>query len=470
MIELLIKLDDNHASPFYIQLYDYIKNEILSGNIPPGSKLPSIRSLSKSLKLSKNTVEAAYEQLTAEGYVKPCDRSGVFVENIDSTLQSLRKTGFSGFSNEKDSAHEYSIKYDLRSGLIDVDSFPYPEFRKIMGRSIDICSRELLLYGDHKGDYGLRYEISKYIYYSRGVSCNPGQILVSSGTQQSLMLLSMILREFNSGIAFEEPGYLGAKAVFSHFGIGIDPIPLEPDGININTLKKSSAKIAYVTPSHQFPMGMVMPITKRLQLIKWAQENNAYVIEDDYDGEFKYRGKPVPSLQGLDNMGRIIYLGSFSKSLMPSMRISYLVLPAELLEIYQKKYRAYEQPVSRIIQKSLEIFIKEGLWEKHLRKSRVLYNRKREILISSINEHLGAAASVIGADSGLHILLEIKTDLSEEDLIDRALRFGVKVSPTSIYWSTPPANSFPVLLIGYAGIGINDIDRGIILLKESWNL
>ncbi len=468
MLELLPNLNDKEKIPLYMQIYKYIKDEILSGNIPSQAKLPSIRSLAKDLKLSKNTIESAYEQLIAEGYLKSKNRSGLYVENLENGFNNLKSTHLNSYKKEANKNYEPIIKYDFSSGQIDLTSFPYTHFRKILGRCVDEYSKELLLYGDHKGDYGLRDEISKYIHHSRGVTCSPTQIIISSGTQQSLTLLAHILSNIYLCIAFEEPSYLGAKAVFKHFNFNITPINLEIDGIDIKSLNESTSKIVYVTPSHQYPYGMVMPISKRLKLLQWAEEKDGIIIEDDYDGEFRYKGKPIPSLQGLDEIGRVVYLGSFSKSLMPSMRISYLVLPETLLNIYESQYKIYEQPVSRLMQKSLEIFMKEGYWEKHLRKSRVLYKKKQEILISSITEYLGNTVTIIGSDSGLHILLKVNTKMNEQELIEKALGSGVKVNPTSINWINPPTNSLPVIFIGFAGIKIEDIPNAIKTLKKCW--
>lgn len=468
MLEIFSNLNGYEDTPLYIQIYKYIKNQILSGGIPPESKLPSIRSLAKDLKCSKNTVSAAYEQLVAEGYLKSRNRSGLYVEKIENGFTRLKNNSVNLYDKNEDKNHESSIRYDFSSGKIDVDYFPYTQFRKILERSVDIYSKELLLYGDHKGDYGLRHEIAKYVHSSRGVICSPEQIIVSSGTQHSLTLLSHILSSLHSCIAFEEPGYLGAKAVFEHFNFNIVPITLEPDGIDIRLLKESRSKVVYVTPSHQFPYGMVMPISKRLRLLQWAKEENGIIIEDDYDGEFRYKGKPIPSLQGLDDTGRVVYTGSFSKSLMPSMRVSYLVLPKMLLDIYETQYKVYEQPVSRLLQKSLELFMKEGYWERHLRKSRVLYKKKQEILINSITEHLGSNVTIIGADSGLHILIKINTTIKEQELVERALRGGIKINPTSVYWINPVSDGLPIIFIGFAGIKAEDISDGIRALKECW--
>lgn len=468
MLEIFPKLQGNEKTPLYIQIYNYIKDEILSGSIPSESKLPSIRSLAKDLKLSKNTIEAAYEQLIAEGYVKSRNRSGLYVSKIENGLTGLRNNHHRLLKDNLNKSKNCPIRYDFSSGQIDLDSFPYTQFRRILASCVDVCSRELLLYGDRKGDYGLRYEIAKYIHHSRGVICSPEQIIISSGTQQSLTLLSHILSNLYLCIALEEPGYLGAKATFEYFNFNVIPIALQPDGINIKSLKESSAKIVYVTPSHQYPYGMVMPISKRLELLQWAKEQNGFILEDDYDGEFRYKGKPIPSLQGLDDADRVVYLGSFSKSLMPSMRISYIVLPEILLHIYETKYKIYEQPVPRLIQKSLEIFMKEGLWEKHLRKSRVLYKKKQEILINSIIEHFGSRVTIIGEDSGLHVLIKINTKMKELELIERAKIAGIKLTSISVNWINPIKDDLPVIFIGFAGIKAELICEGIRTLKECW--
>lgn len=468
MLEILFNLNNNDKVPLYMQIYKHIKDEILCGNIPSDSKLPSIRNLCKDLKISKNTVEAAYEQLIAEGYVKSKNRSGLYVEKMESGFSSFKKISSNSYI-EKTSKDSYPpIKYDFSSGQIDLSAFPYTHFRKILTRCVDEYSNELLLYGDHKGDYGLRYEIAKHIHHSRGVTCSPEQILISSGTQQSLNLLCLILLNLHSSIAFENPSYIGARDVFNHFNFHINPINLNEDGIDIDSLNKSDSKIVYVTPSHQYPYGMVIPISKRLKLLHWANENDGIIIEDDYDGEFRYKGKSIPSLQGLDETGRVVYLGSFSKSLMPSMRISYLVLPKSLLNIYEEKYKTYEQPVPRLLQKALEIFIKEGYWDKHLRKSKVLYKKKQDALVNSITKYLGKNVTIIGSDSGLHLLIKINTTLEENELIDKALKAGIKVNSTLVNWIDPCNDLLPVIFIGFAGIQMELIPEAIEALSKCW--
>lgn len=467
MLDISLKLENSNI-PVYMQIYEYIKSEILLNRIPYKTKLPSIRNLSIHLGVSKNTVNSAYQQLISEGYVKSHNRSGLFIEDINNNIIDKPIKTYSNYNI--DISSQGHIKYDFSNGQIDVSSFPYSIFKKILSDSINSESSEILLYGEHQGDYSFREKIAEYIHHSRGVICNPEQIILGSGTQQSLSLLSLILKEEFSSLGFEEPGYNGARNVFIHNNIEIIPIPLEEDGINISSLYESNVLATYVTPSHQFPMGMVMPISKRLKLLKWAEEKDGIIIEDDYDGEFRYKGKPIPSLQGLDTNNRVIYIGTFSKSLMPSIRISYLILPLKYLNIYKDKFKIYEQSVPRILQNTIETFMEKGYWDKHIRRCRVLYKKKHEILISSLKEIMGSSISIIGEDSGLHLLIEVKTKLSLEELLKRALIFNVKVNSTKVYWYNYPNESFPVIFICFAGIKLELIYDGIKRLKEAWYL
>ncbi|GAA0179725.1 PLP-dependent aminotransferase family protein [Clostridium sediminicola] len=467
MLNITPIINTNSSIPLYMQIYEYIKNEIVRGNIPSGSKLPSIRALSGDMNVSKNTVNSAYQQLLAEGYIVSKNKSGFFIQNIDKEL--LKRLDENNTRIEKNTQQlKEIINYDFSNGQVDLNSFPFATFRKIMSKSILPEEKDLLLYGDHKGDLELRSQIAKYIYQSRGVICSPQQILIGAGTQQSLSILSLILSKISKSIAFEDPGYIGARLVFQHNGFYINPIPVADDGINLEILKKSKSKIMYITPSHQFPLGTVMPISKRLELLKWASNENAFIIEDDYDGEFRYKGKPIPALQSLDSKGKVIYLGTFSKSLMPSMRISYLVLPENILNIYEENFRIYEQPVPRINQKALQIFIQEGHWHKHLKKCRSIYKKKQDTLINSINKYFGDKAKIIGADSGLHILIRVSNDMDESELLNSARNKGIKVNPTSIYYMNEFKNNPPLIFIGFAGINVEDIPKGINLLSKTW--
>lgn len=468
MIEITPQLNSNIKESLYAQLYRYIKNEILCGNLNAGEKLPSIRHLAKYLNISKNTVVVAYEQLLAEGYVKSIAKSGVFVAKLQNDYGDDISKKYNDLFIISTISEKSKIKYDLRNAQTEVSSFPFSIWRRLMNHCIHSDFSELLSYGDHQGEEGLRVAISRYLYLSRGVKCNPEQIIIGAGTQQTLTILSLILKHIGNDIGFEEPGYNGAREVFLHHNYNVIPIELDLDGINISLINKSSAKIAYITPSHQFPCGMVMPVAKRLRLLQWAQDNNGYIIEDDYDGEFRYHGKPIPALQGLDKSGRVIYLGTFSKSLIPSIRISYMILPHTLTQIYASHYKIYEQPVSRVDQRLLQLFMEQGYWDKHIRRMRIIYKRKHDLLINSLNEELGDKVEVIGKEAGLHILLKVKNGMNEKELIQTALNAQIGVSPTSIYWMDKSRERSDIIFIGFGGIALEEIKESVSVLKKCW--
>ncbi|MDP4089448.1 MAG: PLP-dependent aminotransferase family protein [Bacillota bacterium] len=468
MLELTPELRTDGNKPLYTQLYEYIKTSILEEDIKSGEKLPSIRTLSKHLNISRNTVVTAYEQLLSEGYVSSQWRSGIYVEEIHHHI--IRHIEVPDSFNDKINPQKNTVKYsfDLRNAQIDLDSFPYALWRKVLNQCVHSDMSELLNYGEHQGELELREQISRYLFLSRGVKCRPEQILIGAGTQQSLSMLSIILREVGDSVAFEEPGYNGARKVFIDNNFNIVPIPVDSDGIDIASLDESPSKIAYITPSHQFPCGMVMPVSKRLMLLKWAQRKGGFIIEDDYDGEFRYQSKPIPALQGLDTSGSVIYLGTFSKSLIPSIRISYMVLPEKLLYIYKARYSIYEQPVSRLNQKALQLFMEQGFWNRHIKRMRNIYKKKHDILIDSITAVLGSRVEIIGKDAGLHVLINVNNGMDEKELIIRAAESGVGVSPTSQYWYNQDCKYPTRIFIGFGGIRQEDIPVSILRLKRSW--
>lgn len=466
MFEFTPKLVDDSDEPLYLQLYKYIKNEIRIDKIEAGTKLPSIRKLAAHLQLSRNTIESAYQQLIAEGYVESRQRSGLFAVDIKGELFSAPNIppAPSIIKGQKESGYPYDFRY----GKIDVYSFPITVWRKLSNQCMRQDGMDALIYGDPQGEPELRYEIVKYLHQARGVYCSEDQVIIGAGTQQLLGLLCQLLGLNEHIVAMEEPGYDGAKAVFSNHGFRVQPVPLDEDGINIDQLIRSAAKIAYVTPSHQFPSGMIMSISKRMRLLQWACEHDGLILEDDYDGEFRYSGKPIPSLQGLDSTGKVVYFGTFSKSLLPSIRIGYMVLPASLMEIYEDRFQAYGQTVSKIHQLTLSEFMKNGYFERHIRKMRTVYLKRHNVLLSALKEIMGIRVKIIGEDSGLHLLIEVKSDYTEEELIARAARGGVRVYPSSRYWSDPTNIQHPTILLGFGGMTEEDNIRGVELLHKLW--
>ena len=465
MIEITPALDKASDKPLYMQLANYMKQEILSGRIKANEKLPSKRYLADYLGLSVNTVLAAYDQLNAEGFVVSKLRQGLYVTaleddiNTDQTMPQTLKV--------KKQQEQNQIKIDFNSGHVDLTHFPYATWRKLTIQSLYEDQGQLFYNGNPQGELLLREQIAKYLFASRGVKCSPNQIIIGAGTQMLIGLLCMLIGKDRT-FALEDPGFHRTRTVLQDFGVHTIPIPLDEEGINLQQLKNSNASAVYVTPSHQFPYGMIMPILRRMELLKWAEEHNGYIIEDDYDGEYRYKGKPIPSLQGLDTKGNVIYLGTFSKSLIPSIRISYMVLPPRLQSKYQEHFTIYKQTASRLHQHTLYRFMQEGHWQSHLNKMRTLYRKKHGFLISAIKKYLGNNVNVVGANSGLHIVLDVKKRMGEDELIGLAMNAGVKVYPLSIYYHDSRVVS--KVLLGFGGLTESEIDTGIHLLKEAWEL
>lgn len=468
MIELLPILSPDCPEPLYLQLYKYIKTEMESGSIPPYTKLPSKRKLAAAVQISQNTVNAAYQQLVAEGYLEVRTRSGHFagkvMEEGSFALLSKPKQTIAEWKDERDG---YDYVFDHAN--VDASAFPFDIWRRLY-KDVLSGKENLLPLGDSQGDYGLRSEIAEYLYRSRAVQCSPSQIVIGSGTQSQLLLLVQILG-WNRKYAMENPGYSKVRNVFHSNGIKVEPIPLDREGLDIRVLQNQETEIVYVTPSHQFPTGVVMTVSRRYELLQWAAEKKArYIIEDDYDSEFRYSSKPIPSLQGLDNSGKVIYIGTFSKALMPSLRLSYMVLPTELLDIYRDRFAFYSQTVSRIDQKVMERFMKEGFWISHVQKMRKIYGRKKEVLVSSLRKSFGNDSQIHGQNGGLHVLVELDQTIPEWELIERARKEKVLVHSLSIHYAdnTKPALCNTVLL-GFANLAENEIQEGVYGLERAWS-
>lgn len=448
-----------------MQLTNYMKQEILSGNIKPYEKLPSKRKLSSHLSLSINTVQAAYDQLKAEGYVESKPRSGLFVTSFKDELLShpIRDLPITVPVKEK----ETEAEIDFYSGHVDLAHFPYSTWKKLSVQSLQESEAALFYYGDPQGERSLREAIVHYLFESRGVKCKADQVIIGAGTQYIISLLCMLIGK-DKTYAFENPGFLRTKAVFRDQGVKTRPIRLDKEGIDVMQLQASQASVVYVTPSHQFPLGMVMPINRRMELLKWAQEEEGYIIEDDYDSEYRYQGKPIPSLQGLDDHGRVIYLGTFSKALIPSIRISYMVLPPQLLQKYVDHFTIYQQTVSRLHQDTLFQFMREGHWQRHVNKMRTLYRKKHRTLIQAIKQYLGDHVTVVGEKAGLHIVLDVHLTWSEKELVDRAREQGIKVYPLSVHYDDDIGQHESKVLLGFGSLSEEEIEKGILTLKKAW--
>ncbi len=458
-------LNSSNSVPLYKQLYNQIREQILSGKLAADARLPSVRDMAIELSVSRNTVDGAYQELCAEGYIYSSPRSGYFVSALDQDTAAQSPSA-------KPCKDDYlpgppsNFVYDFHPARLDPESFPTELWRKCFIEGLRRNSRQLVQYGDPQGDWGLRCSIQGYLERSRGVICAPDQIIICAGLQQSLDIVSNILKESHSIVAIENPGYHLPRSVFQNNSYSIFPLPIGPGGIDLNLLKASNSTIAYVTPSHQLPLGCVMPVANRLALIEWAESGCRYIIEDDYDSELRYHGKPIPSLQGLHPTGNIIYSGTFSKLLSPALRLSYMVLPYSLLAPYRQLYRDYFPSVSLLEQRTMATFMEHGHWERHIRRMRMIYKKKHDILLRSIETHFGKQAVLIGQGAGLHVVLILPDTLqSEAEIIDRARQKSIRLFPFSEFHvaGQPEATT---LLLGFGGMTGSEIEQGIAILSQ----
>ena len=466
-MELLIPLDSRSKKPLYEQIYSHIRAEIRNGSLKAGERLPSTRVLAEHLKVSRSTTQMAYDQLLAEGYMEARPCRGYFVSH----LEELVETGATG-TGEMETTVEPNAgwRIDFSPRGIDLDSFPYHVWRKLSRNTLVDDNKEMFHSGNHQGEPGFREAIRSYLHSARGVNCSPEQIIVGAGSEYLLMLLSQIL-EGRHVIAMENPTYKQAYRVFQSLGYEVCPVEMDANGMEPELLAECGANVAYVMPSHQFPTGIVMPVGRRQELLKWAQEApDRYIIEDDYDSEFRYRGKPIPALQGMDRNGRVIYLGTFSKCIAPAIRVSYLVLPLSLLVRYRSQTSFYASTVSRIDQNILYQFLSGGHFERHLNRMRAIYKTKHDLLLEQV-EPLRKQFEIRGEHAGLHILLTSRNGVPEEALIRKAAEAGVRVYGLNSYFILPEHNHRPsTVVLGYASLSEEQIVDGIHLLKTCWGI
>jgi GntR family transcriptional regulator / MocR family aminotransferase len=467
VIEMLI-MNSLDRHPLHVQLYNKIKNQILSGKLPAQTKLSSVRLLSLELSVSRNTVEYVYEQLCTEGFIYSKPRSGYYVSALDPefVLTPSKKTlPLSG--NVTEEMEQYA--FDFHPAGISPTSFPINIWRKLISESLLANPEQFSLYGNTQGEFALRLEIQRYLERFRGVACNSEQIVIGCGLQENLSIIAQVLKANHSVVAVEDPGHWLPRSIFQNLSYVLNPIPVNPDGINLGELQHSNSTIVYVTPSHQFPLGYVMPVENRLKLINWAESAGGVIIEDDYDSELRYHGKPIPALQGLRPEGNIIYIGTFSKVLSPALRISYIVLPYCLLGTYKEIFHNYATTVPLLDQNTLCKFMAQGYWDRHLRKMRTIYKKKHDALIQSIARHFGDRANILGQGAGLHVVLDlVDNHLKEYELMARAKEKGIRLFPISgTYQSNNDEHRFQVML-GFGKMTQEEADAGIDLLHQAW--
>lgn len=458
-------LDKHNKTPLYEQLYQEIKQNIINNELKADEKLPSKRKLAQHLKVSVITVENAYHQLIAEGYIKSKPKSGFFVLPLIDLMPPQRNT-FQQAVIEKVEKDHFLI--DFRTNLVDTDYFPYDKMAKIEKEVIQYEYKHKLNDTNHLGDDGLRLQISKLLFEYRGISAKPESIVIGSGSENLIALLVMLLgRDKVYGV--EEPGYLKNYQLYQNYGASSKTFRIEKEGINTDLL--TQIDVVHITPSHQFPLGIVMPISKRIELLNWVNEDQKrYIIEDDYDSEFRFSGKPIPALKSLDHMNKVIYLNSFSKSIAPSYRVSFMVLPDYLMNRFNQQFSHLICSVPIVTQLTLERFIRDHAYEKHLSRMKNIYKLKRDILIDHLKRaNFKSKISIKGEESGLHFLLDISTKLDIDELIDRAKQKNVRLYGIHEYYLNKHDESQrKTLVMGYSHMNEKQLKKAVELLESAW--
>lgn len=467
MNDLAINLEIHSSTPLYEQIYKYIKQEIQSGGLPFGERLPSTRKLAKYLQISRTTVDMAYEQLVSEGYIEALPYKGYFVCDLEG-LYHLMPAKNPVKKSEEVSKESYT--YDFSPNGVDLDSFPQNTWRRLSKNILQEENRLLFQLGDPQGEYEFRVTLAQYLHQARGVEASPEQLVIGAGNDFLLLLLCNL---FGTGqhIAMESPTYKKAYELFRNLSNEISIVEMDESGMRIDQLAQTDARIAYVMPSHQFPLGTVMPVKRRMQLLEWAAgDGDRYIIEDDYDSEFRYKGRPIPALQGYDRKDRVIYIGTFSKSIAPAIRVSYMVLPKRLAELYEKRGRAISCTVSRVDQMLICAFLNEGYYERHLNKMRAVYKGRHDVLLEELRP-LRGICRISGEHAGVHILLSFTNGMQEEEAVRLAAKRGVKVYGLSGYFvGTEGMRREDTVILGYAKLSEDDIRNAVARLKEAWTV
>lgn len=464
MLELTVQLDSVH--PLYQQLHDSIAAQIRSGHLSAGDRLPGKRSLASQLAVAVNTVDTAYQMLVAEGYLESRPKSGFFVLPYTDTLKAPASP--ENPDNEIQSVPSY--RFDLSTGSVDTALFPFRTWGRIQ-KDLLYAGSELLSHGHRMGDENLRAAIAEYLRAYRGVECHSSQIVVGAGMEYLLGLAAQLLQ--GSTAAIENPGYVRSRTILENCGVNCRCVAIDEGGLSIGELEKSGANLCYVTPSHHFPTGVTMPAGRRSQLLQWAaQRADRYILEDDYDAEFRFDMRPLPSLQGMAGPGGpVIYLCTFSKSLAPSIRIACMVLPTTLLPRYLEMFGSYSSTVSRFEQQTLHRFLTEGYFTRHLARMRKTYRGRMEHLIRELEENFGRENILLqGRHTGLHLLLTLHAAPGEGEMVRAAAAHGINLRGLSEYYmersDTCPTNT---VILGYASVSDADIPFLARSLYDAWN-
>jgi GntR family transcriptional regulator/MocR family aminotransferase len=475
---MLLRLDGQGA--LVQRVYGALRRAILAGEVSPGSRLPSTRALARELDVSRNTVLLAYDQLLAEGYAEGQRGSGTYVTR---TLPDASRAAPAPIARRTDPRpprlSEYGrrigpgmvpgpaasvaprVRWDFRYGVPAVEDVTQRAWRRLLARHARLASRPRMGYGPAEGVPTLRRVLADYLRRARGLACTPEQVLVVNGSQQAIDLAARVLLDPGCRVVIEDPHYQGARRVFHAAGARVVAVPVDAEGLDVRRLPRADVRLAYVTPSHQFPTGVVMSLPRRLALLDWARRARAIVLEDDYDSEFRYEGRPIEALAALDGGVRVLYVGTLSKVLFPALRIGYVVLPPALVEPFRAAKWLADRHTATLEQEALAEFIGEGHFERHVRRARTHHAARRIALLDALRECLGDRAEVVGANAGVHLLVWLRGVAAEAlpAIVDRAAAAGVGVYAVSAYYARPPSRAG--LLLGYGSLEAREIQDGI---------
>ena len=460
------------------RLYDMLRRLVNDGTLCAGGRVPSTRALAAEFGVSRTTVTAVYDQLVAEGFivtspgrvarvagqvapavtppgrpVRSAPPLSVFGRRVEKMVLSALPAG-------------QPCRIDFLYGAVASRDFPTLQWRRAYQAAL-LQHQHRLYYAPPEGDASLRRALQGYLGRARGLGCDTEQIVIVHGSQQAIDLCARVLLDPGDAFAFEDPGYLMARRCFEATGARLLPVPVDDHGLDTARLPNDDrVRLAYATPSHQFPLGAMLPIARRQELLKWAGQRRAWIIEDDYDGEFRYGQRPIDALQAIDRDGRVIYVGTFSKALSPQLRLGYLVLPPELVPTFRQAKRLTDRHAPVLEQRALASLIDSGAYERHVRRVRRENERRRTALLDAIAHHLPANARVVGTAAGLHVVLWLPSvpHQNEPAVVAAARERGVGVYPVSPLFASPPSRTRPRragLILGYASLTIEQIEKGV---------
>jgi GntR family transcriptional regulator/MocR family aminotransferase len=486
---LVITLDHQSQLPLHHQVYEQLRSLILGGHLAPGQRLPSTRLLAETLGVARATVSESYERLSSEGYIHTIPCSGTFVsdrlpehmlssapivapsqksEATTSVLDCISSFGRYLLNGRVRTTHPPQ-QINFGYGPPAMEQLPLEEWRRLINHYCKKGDTSVFGYSwDYQGLRRLREAVAAYLSRSRAVRCTPDQIIIMSGSQQALDLISRVLVDRGDAVAIENPGYAAVRHTCAAVGAKVVPVPVDADGLIVDHLPSSSTqriKMVYVTPSHQYPTGTVMPLSRRLALLAWAAQNNVVILEDDYNSEYRYEGRPLPALQGIDQTECVFYTGTFSKVLFPGLRLGYVVVPEKFVPVITAAKVLANRQCPMLEQHVLTDFINDGHLERHIRKMRIIYERRRTVLLNALKLFFGDRVTVVGQNAGMHVLARFRLSMSDEEIIQRAAAFGVGLISSKLTYID---GSIPgEFILGYADMPEDTIREGVIRLSRA---